>query len=445
MKLAQISRISTAAFATGLAASCNCSARPVQQEKPNFIIILTDDQGYNDLGCYGSETIRTPNIDKMAQEGLKMTTFYTQPVSGPSRGALLTGRYPTRIGGGWITNAGEITIAELLKTRGYKTGAIGKWDISQRKFQEGMIPNDQGFDYYFGTLGANDGGVVKIHRNREELYTTKDMSILTGTYTDEALRFIKENKENPFFLYLAHTMPHVRIDASANFKGKSKGELYGDVIEELDWNVGRVLNLIRELGLDKNTYIVFLSDNGPWAGIENNFRKTHGGQKATGSAKPLRSSKGSPYEGGIRVPCIFWAPGRIAAGNVKNEMMSSLDILPTFAKLAGAKLPEDRVLDGWDQTKYLLKENGKSARSIFYYHVKGELHAVREGKWKLLIPDRTRQFLYTHDAKVTAPELYDLENDMSETTNLADKYPKIVERLLKLTEKAPVDLEAFTL
>ena len=435
--------LSSATIATGLALSY--SGMAYAQEKPNFIIIFTDDQGYNDLGCYGSETIKTPNIDRMAQEGLRMTTFYAQTVSGPSRGQLLSGRYPTRIGGGWLTNGEEVLIPEVLKTVGYKTAAIGKWDISQRKFQPGLVPNDQGFDYYFGTLGANDGGKVTLWRNKDQLNTTTDMGSLTGMYTEEAIKFLRDNKEGPFLLYLAHTMPHVMIDASEKFRGKSKGGLYGDVIEEIDWNVGRLLEVVKELGLDKNTYIVYTADNGPWAGIEENIKKRHGGNIASGSAKPLRSSKGSPYEGGFRVPCIFWAPGRIIPGTVKDGMMSTLDFLPTFAKLAGAKLPEGRVLDGYDQTALLLKKNGKSMRKIFFYHVKGELHAVREGNWKLLIPDRERAFPYTGDPKVTSPELYDLSNDISEKNNLAGKYPKIVEKLMELSKQAPVDMEAFTL
>ena len=429
----------------GVSLCFSSAAKAITKEKPNFIIIFTDDQGYNDLGCFGSKTIKTPRIDKMAQEGLKMTCFYAQPVSGPSRGVLMTGRYPVRIGGGWIVNPDEIMIPEVLKAQGYKTGCIGKWDMSQRKLLKGCIPNDQGFDYYFGTLGATDRGVIQLCRNRDTLNWTNEMSSLTGLYTDEAIKFIKDNKDAPFFLYLAHSMPHVKIDASAKFKGKSAGELYGDVIEEIDWNVGRILDLVKELGLDKNTYILYASDNGPWSGLESSFRAAHGGQLATGSAFPLRSGKGSAYEGGFREPCIFWAPGRIPSGRVNNGMMSTLDILPTFAKLAGAKVPDDRIIDGFDQSALLTGKTDKSAREIFFYHVKGEVHAVRQGKWKLLLPNRTLFFPYTNDPPITTPELYDLENDISEKTNLAGKYPQIVSRLLDLAKKAPEDLNLFTL
>jgi arylsulfatase len=232
-------------------------------------------------------------------------------------------------------------------------------------------------------------------------------------------------------------MPHVKIDASSKFKGKSADELYGDVIEEIDWNVGRIIDLVKELGLDKNTYILYASDNGPWSGKEKFYRSIHGGQLATGSAIPLRDGKGSAYEGGFREPCIFWAPGRIPAGAVNNGIVSTLDILPTFAKLAGAKTPDDRILDGFDQSNLLTGKTNISVREVFYYHVMGELHAIRQGKWKLLLPDRKMNYTYTNDPPVTKPELYDLENDISEKTNLADKYPKIVSRLLDLAKKAP--------
>ena len=405
--------------------------------KPNFIIIFTDDQGYGDLGCFGSKTIKTPRIDQMAAEGTKFTSFYAQTVCGPSRGALMTGRYPVRIGGGWTTNGDEITVAEVLKEAGYATGCIGKWDMSRRRYQEGLVPNDQGFDYYFGTLGANDGGKVTFYRNREKLETTSGMASLTKRYTDEAIAFIKEKKDAPFFLYVAHTMAHVVVDASAQFKGTSEGELYGDVIEEIDWNTGRILDTVQELGLTDNTYVLFFSDNGPWSGKEDIYRKTHGGQLATGTAKPLRSGKGSAYEGGFREPCVMWAPGRIPAGRVSDGIVSTLDIMPTLAALAGAKIPTDRTIDGRDQSALITGETERSARDTFYYHIRGELHAVRHGKWKLLLPDRTREYAYTGDAKVTEPELYDLDNDIGETKNTAAQHPDVVQQLFVLATKAP--------
>jgi len=430
--------LATGVMTAGLVAACTGTVKTGNTDKPNFIIIFTDDHGYNDLGCFGSETIETPRIDKMASEGIKMTSFYAQPVCGPSRGALLTGRYPLRIGGGWLTRSDEITIAEMMKDEGYATACIGKWDISQRKYQEGLVPNDQGFDYYFGTLGANDRGKVIIYRNRDSLYLTEDMSSLTKMYTDEALEFIKKKKNEPFFLYLAHTMTHVVMDASAQFKGKSRGELYGDVVEEIDWNVGRIMDLLTELRLDKNTYVFFFSDNGPWSNKEEFYRKTHG-SKATGNAYPLRSAKGSPYEGGFRVPCVFWAPGNIPAGKVCNGMMATLDIFPTIARLAGGVVSGDRVMDGYDQSDLILGRTEVSARDIFYYHVKGELQAVRKGKWKLVLPGTTMRYVYVLDPEREAPELYDLEYDISEQHNLADKYPDILKEMMDLAKNGPND------
>ncbi len=437
--LSRLGLLSTGISVVSFVVSCTGYGKTETKGKPNFIIIFTDDQGYNDLGCFGSETIKTPGIDKMASEGMKMTSFYAQPVSGPSRGALLTGRYPLRIGGGWLTHSDEITIAEILKDAGYATGCIGKWDISQRRYQDGLVPNDQGFDYYFGNLGANDGGRAIMYRNRDSLYRTNDMSALTKMYTDEALDFIRKKKDEPFFLYLAHTMPHVKIDASQQFKGKSGGELYGDVIEEIDWNTGRIFDLLYELRLDKNSYVVFVSDNGPWSDREDHYRRTHGGLLATGSAYPLRSAKGSPYEGGFRVPCILWAPGKIPAGSESDEIMSTLDILPTFASLAGGQIPADRVIDGLDQSDLILGKSEVGSRNIFHYHVKGELQAVRKGKWKLLLPDTQKRYDYVKDTVGTAPELYDLEKDISEKNNVAEKYPGVLEEMLGLAMEGPED------
>ena len=398
------------------------------QEKPNFIIIMTDDQGYNDLGCYGSEAIKTPRIDRMAEEGTRFTCFYAQPVCGPSRGALMTGRYPVRIGGGWVVNAEEIFIPEILRSSGYTTGCIGKWDMSGRKFIDGQIPNDQGFDYYFGTLGANDPGYVYLMRNRDTLYRTEDMSSLTKSYTEEAISFLTKNKDHPFFLYLAHTMPHVMIDASPAFKGRSSGDLYGDVIEEMDFHVGLVLDKVAELGLDSNTYIIFLSDNGPWSGKEEYYRKLHGGKRATGSAFPLRGAKASSWEGGFRVPCIIRAPGMVPANRINNEMVSTLDLLPTVVKLAQSALPEGMVIDGIDQSALFTGITEKSNRGVFIYHQRGEIRAVRQGKWKLMLP---------FGSIIPSPELYDLENDISEQVNQADNYPEIMQSLFEIARKAP--------
>ncbi len=435
----RINTISTGLFAASFLVGCTSASKHERKaDKPNFIIIFADDQGYNDLGCFGSPTIKTPRIDKMASEGLRMTTFYAQPVSGPSRGALLTGRYPLRIGGGWQTNTEEVTVAEVLKGGGYSTCCIGKWDISNRRNEDGRVPTDQGFDYYFGTLGANDRGKAVMYRNRDSLYLNEDMSSFTGMYTDEALKYIRENKDRPFFLYLAHTMPHKMIDASAQFKGKSEGGLYGDVIEEIDWNVGRIMDLLHELKLEKSTYVVYLSDNGPWSNAEERIRKLHNGALATGSAYPLRSAKGSPYEGGFREPCVFWGP-KIPRGKVCDEMMATLDILPTFAALAGIELSDTIELDGYDQSALITGKSEKSVREIFYYHVQSELQAVRKGKWKILLPDGKKRYNYVDDPVRTSPELYDLDADISESNNLADKYPEMLKKMEELAGRGPAD------
>jgi len=402
-----------------------------RENRPNFIFIFADDLGYGDLGCFGSETIRTPRIDQLSREGLTLTGFYSQPVCGPARISLLSGCYPKRVNRMWALPEPEITVAEILKKAGYTTGCVGKWDLSNRKFVDGMVPNDQGFDFYFGTLGANDDGSVILYRNKQQLHETSDMGSLTKLYTDEAIEFIKQNKNEPFFLYLPHTMPHVKIGVSNKFKGVSEGGLYGDVIEEMDWNVGRILDTVKKLDLEKNTYIFFTSDNGPWL-----IKGDRGG-----SAAPLRNGKGSAWEGGFRVPCIIWAPGRTPAGKKSNELMATLDILPTLVNLAGSKVPEGRTIDGVNQSDFIKGKSIKSARDTFYYFVRDNLHAVRRGKWKLALPGRKKFFNYAKDKNpVTKPELYDLENDLSEKHNIANKYPEIVDELLEIAGRVRKEL-----
>ncbi len=325
----------------------------------------------------------------------------------------------------------EITIAEVLRSRGYATACIGKWDLSGRRYLEGMLPTDQGFDYYFGPLGANDRGSVGLFENRESRGSTEDMGSLTRMYTDKAIAYIREHKDGPFFLYLAHTMPHVIMGASEQFRGKSQRGLYGDVIEEIDWNVGRILDAVREWGLDESTYVMFTSDNGPWLSK----------REMGGSAIPLRGGKGSAWEGGFRVPCIMRAPGRIPAGRASNELVTTLDMLPTLARLAGAKTPQDRVIDGKDQSRLITGQSDHSARETFYYYVRDDLHAVRHGKWKLALPDRKAFHDYAGDAvPVSAPQLYDLEADISEEIDLADRHPDIVGKLLATAAHAREDI-----
>ena len=406
---------------------------PEKNGKPNFVIIFTDDQGYGDLGCYGSETIRSPRLDQLAREGTRFTDFYAQPVCGPSRSALLTGRYPIR-SQGWSMPESEITFAELLKTVGYTTGCIGKWDVSNRKDIKGRVPNDQGFDYYWGTLGANDGGAVKLYDNRQSIGVDRDMASLTKRYTDKGIEFLKANKDKPFLLYLAHTMAHSVIDATPRFKGKSKGGLYADVIEELDYHTGRLLDAIDELGLCENTLVIFATDNGPWNNMQEILRKKHKGAIAWGSSGPLREGKGSTWEGGVRVPCIIRWPRHVPVGRVSDAIFSTVDFMPTIANLAGYKVPKDRIIDGIGQTALLLGDSEKGDRDHFYYFCRNTLHGVRKGRWKLLLANRKNYYNYVKDTGSNEMELYDLKSDIGEKRNVVKQHPEVVAELLSLAK-----------
>ena len=427
-----LKRISMAAVAAGVSGRAAFGADD-KAGKPNFVIIFTDDQGYGDLSCFGSKTIRSPRLDKLAKEGTRFTSFYAQPVCGPSRSALLTGRYPIR-SKGWSMPATEVTFAERLKTVGYTTGCIGKWDVSNRKAIIDRMPNAQGFDYYWGTLGANDGGGVRFHHNNKPAGATRDMASLTGLYTDKGIEFLKANKDKPFCLYLAHTMLHSVIDASPKFKSKDKNRLYDDTVEELDFHCGRLLDAIDELGLAKNTIVIFTTDNGPWNNMQEPLRRKHKGAVAWGSSGPLREGKGSSWEGGVRVPCIVRWPGKVPAGRTSGAIFSTLDIMPTFARLAGYKVPDDRIIDGVDQTDLLLGKSDKGARDTFYYFCGASMHGVRKGKWKLLLPKRNYCYGYVKDRGTGGIELYDLEADVGEKTDLAKQNPEVVAELQKLAK-----------
>lgn len=437
-------------------ASPNDSDRP-----PNFVVIFTDDQGYQDVGCYGSPDIRTPRLDAMARAGMKFTDFYAQPICGPSRAALMTGCYPLRVAERGtikqvhpILHSDEITVAEILKAKGYSTACFGKWDLakhSQTNFFPDLLPTRQGFDYFFGTPTSNDR-IANLFRNEERVEEDTNMAALTQRYTDEAIRFMQRNQEKPFFVYLPHTMPHTRLDASEQFKGKSSRGLYGDVIEEIDFNVGRVLDAVNEMGLAGNTYVLFTSDNGPWL-IKNkdhadgSLPGDHGG-----SAGTLRSGKVSTFEGGVRVPAILWGPGRVPAGTTCEKLASTLDVLPTLASLAGAKAPDDRVIDGED-ISHLFHGDFSAADpdKAFYYYLRVHLQAVRQGRWKLHLmrgdePEGAAPFSRnSHIAPVDRigfkePFLVDLSTDLGETTSVADQYPEVVRRLLALAEGMRDDL-----
>lgn len=411
------------------------------RDRPNFLILFIDDMGYGDLGCFGGTSARTPHIDKLAEEGTRFTSFYAQTVCGPSRGALMTGRYPFRVGGGWTTNSEEVTIAEILKATGYATGCVGKWDMSKRRYLEHLVPNAQGFDEYFGPLGANDGNSVTLYRNREKLEATNEMAALTRLYTDESIAFLKKHRDGPFFLYLAHTMMHVVIDASPEFRHRTGKGLYADTLEELDYEIGRLLTALDDLGLKDNTVVLFTSDNGPWS---NDKERQHaknakyvewsqGPELPWGSAGPLRGAKGSTWEGGVRVPGILRWPGHVPAGHTSDAIVSTLDVLPTFAGLGGGDslIPDDRVIDGVDQRALFLGESQEGRRDGFLYFEGDELQAIRKGPWKLRLPGLKKLRNWPElDRGSQETELYHLINDIGETKNVAAAHPEVVQRLL---------------
>ena len=428
---------------------------------PNLIIIFTDDQGYQDVGCFGSPDIRTPRLDAMAAEGMKFTSFYAQPICGPSRAALMTGCYPMRVAERGnvkqvhpILHSDEITIAEVLKSKRYATACFGKWDLAkhaQTGFFMDLFPTRQGFDYFYGTPTSNDR-VANLYRNEQLLEPETDLSTLTRKYTDEAIGFIERHKSEPFFVYIPHTMPHTKLNASPQFKGKSKRGLYGDVIEEIDFNVGRILDAIREQGMEDKTYVLFTSDNGPWLIKNKDHADGHLPGDHGGSAGPLRSGKVSTFEGGVRVPTILWAPGRVPAGTTCEELASTLDVLPTFAALAHAEVPHDRVIDGEDITHLFHGEFEKAnPEKAYFYYLRVHLQAVRQGKWKLQLPreqepvgaapfSRNTHIAPADRVGFEKPFLVDLTKDIGETTDVSEQNPAIVAKLLGLAEAMREDL-----
>jgi len=426
--------------------------------RPNFIVFFTDDQGYNDVGCFGSPKIRTPRFDRMAAEGMRFTSFYAQPVCGPSRAALMTGCYLIRIAEPGnrknqhnILHPKEITIAEVVKDAGYATALVGKWHLAggrRNAYEPKLMPDAQGFEYFYGTPLHNGYTRTVNHRsfkcqlmrNGEMLSQALDqtgMDELTRNYTAEAVAFIRKNKDRPFFLYLAHNMPHVPLGASKEFRGKSSRGLYGDVIEELDWSMGKVLDALKDLGIEDNTLVMFMSDNGPW--IEK-YLGDYGG-----SADPLRGWKMSAWEGGPRVPCIMRWPGKIPAGKTCDELATTMDLMPTLARLAGTKPPGDRAIDGRDIRDLMLATPGaKSPHEAFYTYNWVRLNSVRSGKWKLALPRPANQPGTGWSGRmidaVPAPQLFDLDADIGEKHDVAAENPEVVERLMGLVEKARADM-----
>ncbi|MFN7937311.1 MAG: sulfatase [Bryobacteraceae bacterium] len=403
-------------------------------QRPNLILINIDDMGYADIEPYRAEVNYTPNLARMAKEGLRFTSWYAAPVCSPSRSALMTGCYPKRVGlsfGSWHAvlmpgdwhglNPKEITVARLLKQGGYTTGCIGKWHLGD---QPEFLPTRHGFDYYYGIPYSNDmrpalkpnaiqeypHPPLPLLRNDKLLQEVTDQDFLTEAYTKEAIQFIEANRSKPFFLYLPHSMVHAPLAAGKAWRGKTGKSLYEDSVAEIDWSVGEILSTLHRLKLANNTLVIFLSDNG-------------GTPRAVNT--PLRGNKGSTWEGGIRVPAIAWWPNKIPQARVSDEIVSNMDVLPTFAKLAGLNPPPDRVIDGQDLTPLLFNQPAaKSAYKQFYYYHANQLRGVRQGDWKLHITG----------------ELYNLKSDISESKDVAAANPAIVAKLKGLMDEARADL-----
>lgn len=454
-------------FALSLFFVGSCKPKVAEEKKPapNVVIVFTDDQGYQDLSCFGSPNIYTPHLDQIAADGLRLTNFYAaQAVCSASRAALLSGCYPNRIGikGALFPkskigiNPMETTLAEMLQEQGYKTGIFGKWHLGHLpKF----LPNNHGFDEFMGIPYSNDMWPVDYEGNQvdknhpkakrypqlpffknfdvvKEIKTIEDQAQLTTELTEAAVDFIERNKDNPFFLYVPHPMPHTPIAVSDKFKGKSDQGRYGDVIMEIDWSVGQIMNKLKEHQLDKNTIFIFTSDNGPWLNFGNH----------AGSASPLREGKGTAWEGGQREPCVVSYPNGIEGGRVIDTPMMTIDLLPTIAEITGAKLPELKI-DGksvWDI--WTGKSNKSPHDAYFFYYKSNELHGVRYNDWKLYFPHTYRSLNGREGGKDGYPvnydmneideiELYDLKNDISESKNVADQHPKIVLEIKSLADE----------
>ncbi len=399
---------------------------------PNIVFIFTDDLGYGDIGAFGATDIKTPNIDRLANEGIKFTSFLSaSPVCSPSRAGLLTGRMPQRMGINAVffpesftgMDPEEVTFAEILKAKGYQTAAVGKWHLGH---MERFLPLNQGFDQYFGIPYSNDMASVVYLRNNEVEEFNVDQTYTTQKYTEEALTYIDKASGSPFLLYLAHNQPHVPIYASPDFQGKSNRGLYGDVIQEIDWSVGQILEKLEEKGILENTLIIFSSDNGPWLVMED-----HGG-----SAGPLREGKQYTFEGGVRVPTVAMWKGKIAPGQVYESMATQMDWFPTFANIVGAEIPTDRIIDGRDLSSVLF-ENGIREESGFLYYFLEDQRGYQLGDWKVKRPyvgfegSRGMKAVAAHDTL-----LFNLKNDPGETINLAKEHPEKLAQMMRAMDLA---------
>ncbi|MBS1875482.1 MAG: sulfatase [Acidobacteria bacterium] len=412
----------------GAAAASNLLA--ATPKRPNVIMIYCDDLGYGDLGCYGSK-IRTTNIDRMASEGVRFTNFNSaDPVCSPSRAALLTGRYPTRVGVPRVLfpqdkeglNLDETTMAQMLKARGYSTMCIGKWHLGR---PDAYLPTSRGFDGYFGIPYSNDMTPRVLLHNTEVVEQPATLETLTPRYTEQALQFIGANKTKPFFLYLPHTYPHIPLGASARFRGKSPEGIYGDVVEEVDWSVGQILGALKQNGLESNTLVMFSSDNGPWY---------------QGSPGKLRGRKNTTYEGGVREPFIARWPGQIPRGRVCGGLGSMLDVFPTVARLCGGE-PTSKPLDGIDIWPMLSGQKETMDRDVLLYFDNWDLQCARSMNWKLHIA-RHNTAAYApappggrHSFTLPRPELYDLANDPDESYDVAAENPQVVARIQSRIEE----------
>ena len=443
-------QVGAAAAALTLSGSAfaKAAAATGKSKKPNFVLIFIDDMGYGDIGCFGSKANRTPKLDRMAAEGMRFTSFYvTSSVCTPSRSSLMTGCYPRRMnmhvnqrnlcvlfpGDPKGLNPNEITVAEVLKSQGYATMCVGKWHLGD---QPKFLPTRQGFDSYFGIPYSNDMGGRKggarpplpLMQNEKVIEAPVKQDTLTKRYTEQVVKFMTANKDKPFFVYLPHAMVHLPLHASDDFRNKSKNGIYGDAVEELDWSTGQILKTLKDLKLDDNTLVIFTSDNGSTG--------RHGGSNA-----PLRGRKGQTLEGGQRVPCVMRWPGKIPPGKTCDALTSTIDVLPTFAKLAGADAPKDRIIDGRDIMPLMSGTKGaKSPHEAFYFYQMDQLQAVRSGQWKLELGLKSRKRNWGKPEGTTTMKLFDLSSDIHEDKDVSAANPEIVKRMLALAEKARVDL-----